>query len=196
MARALVGAVAAAVAMFILGFIFFATPLRNVAIGELDDGQAAAVQQSLNANIQRTGTYYVPDPDTPQQSVMYGKGGVATIHYNSGGFAAADTTSMAGGFVHMLAVTVLMAVGLYTLSRYVPELTEQVKILVLAVVSAAVFMRLGEPVWYHHAWGSAIYMFIADSVSLLVAGTIILKLLPRNVPASSAAAPAGSTSEL
>jgi hypothetical protein len=40
-------------------------------------------------------------------------------------------------------------------------------------------MRLGEPIWYHHDWGHAIYVFVADSVSLIVAGLIILKLLPR-----------------
>ena len=39
-------------------------------------------------------------------------------------------------------------------------------------------MRLGEPIWYHHDWGNAIYLFIAESLSLIVAGLIILKLLP------------------
>jgi hypothetical protein len=196
MVRALIGAVAAAVAMFVIGFIFFATPLHNLAVGKLDDTRAAAVQQSLNANVQRTGTYFVPDSDTPQQSVMYGTGGVATIHYNSGGFAASDTTSMAGGFVHMLIVTLLMAAGLLTLVSYVPDFAVQVKLLVLGSIGAAAFMRLGEPVWYHHDWGHAIYMFVADSISLIVAGIVILKLLPRASSAATASAPAGSTSEL
>ena len=196
MARALIGAVAAAVAMFLLGFIFFATPLHSLAIGGLDDVQAAAVQQALNANLPQTGTYLVPDPDTPQQSVMYGKGGIATVYYNSSGFAASDTTAMIGGFIHMLVVTGLMAAGLYMLARYVQDFSEQVKLLVLGVLGAAVFMRLGEPVWYHHDWGHAIYMFIADSISLIAAGVIILKLLPRGAAAVTAAAPAGATSEL
>jgi hypothetical protein len=197
MARALLGAVAAAVAMFILGFIFFATPLQSLAVDKLDDSRAAAVQQALNANVQRTGTYFVPDPGTPQQSVMYGTGGVATVHYNSGGFAASDTTSMIGGFVHMLIVTLLMAAGLYGLSRHAAAFADQVKLLVLGVIGAAAFMRLGEPVWYHHDWGYAIYMFLADSISLIAAGIVILKLLPRDVAAAPAATtPAGSTSEL
>jgi hypothetical protein len=196
MARAMLGAVAAAVAMFILGFIFFATPLQNLAVDKLDDTRAAAVQQALNANLQRTGTYFVPDPDTPQQSVMYGTGGVATIHYNSAGFAASDTTSMIGGFVHMLIVTILMAVGLYALSRHAPAFADQIKLLVLGVAGAAVFMRLGEPVWYHHDWGHAIYMFLADAISLIVAGVVILKLLPRDRATATTATPAGSTSEL
>jgi hypothetical protein len=196
MVRALIGALAAAVAMFVIGFIFFATPLENIAVGTLDDARAAAVQQSLNANVQRTGTYFVPDSDTPQQSVMYGTGGVATIHYNSSGFAASDTTSMAGGFLHMLIVALVMAAGLYTLAGYVPDFAVQVKLLVLAVFSATIFVRLGEPIWSHQHWGYAIYMFVADTISLVVAGIVILKLLPRATATATAPAPAGSTSEL
>ena len=47
--RALIGGVAAAVAMFIIGFIFFATPLYKLGTGSLDNGQAAAV---LHADIE------------------------------------------------------------------------------------------------------------------------------------------------
>ena len=56
---------------------------------------------------------------------------------------------------------------------------ERVRLLVLGVVGAAVFMRLGEPIWYHQDWGHAIYLFVADSVAMIVAGLVILKLLPR-----------------
>jgi len=185
--RALIGGVAAAVVMFIIGFIFFATPLAKLGSSSLDNAQAAAVQQSLASNIAKTGTYYVPDGDTPEQTVMYGRGPVATIHYNSGGFSIADPGVMVGGFLHMLVVSLLMAVGLYTLSLHIPSFGERVRLLVLGVLGAAIFMRLGEPIWFHQDWGHAIYLFIADTVSLIAAGLVILKLLPRQGVAARAA---------
>lgn len=176
--RALVGAVAAAVAMFIIGFIFFATPLYKLGSSTVDNAQAAAVQQSLAANLPKTGTYFVPGGDTPEQTVMYGRGPVATIHYNTSGFSSADPGVMLGGFVHMLVVALLMAAALGTVSRYVPRFGDRVRLLVLSVLAAIIFTRLGEPIWYHYDWGHAIYLLIAESLSLIVAGLIILKLLP------------------
>jgi hypothetical protein len=186
--RALIGAVAAAVAMFIIGFIFFATPLYKLGTGSLDNNQAAAVQQSLASNIPSTGTYFVPSADTPEQTIMYGRGPVAMVHYNSSGFSVADPGVMIGGFVHMLVAALLLAVALYTLSAYVSRFSDQVRIMVLAVLAVTIFTRLGEPIWYHHDWGHAIYLLIAESLSLIVAGFIILKLLPRTRPH-----PAGTT---
>ena len=186
--RALIGGAVAAVAMFIIGFIFFATPLYKLGSGSLDNVQAAAVQQTLASNIPKTGTYFVPSGDTPEQTVMYGRGPVATIHYNSGGYSIADPGVMIGGFLHMLVVGLLMAVGLYTVSLYIPGFAERVRLLVLGVVGAAVYMRLGDPIWFHQDWGNAIYLFIVDCVSLIVAGLVILKLLPRQGVAARAAA--------
>jgi hypothetical protein len=192
--RALIGAVAAAVAMFILGFLFFATPLAKLGAGTLDNSRAAAVQQAMAANLPKTGTYYVPSADTPEQSVMYGQGPIATIHYNTSGFSVADTGAMIAGFVHMLVVTMLMAVGLFILSRHVPSFSERVRLLILGTLGATIFMRLGQPIWFHHDWGHAIYLFVADTVSLGVAGLIILKLLPRTHMAT--AAPADAPTEV
>lgn len=188
--RALIGAVVAAVAMFILGFIFFATPLAKLGSSSLDNGRAAAVQQAMAANLPKTGTYHVPSADTPEQTVMYGQGPIATIHYNTSGFSVADPASMIGGFIHMLVVTLLMAVGLFTVSRYVASFSERVRLLMLGTLGATIFMRLGEPIWFHQDWTHAIYLFVADTVSLGVAGLIILKLLPRTHMAAAAPADA------
>ena len=181
--RALVGSVAAAVALFILGFIFFGSGLQNLAIGDVDDAQAATIQQALAANLPGTGTFSVPDDSTAEQTVMYGQGPIATIHYNSRGFAIGDAGSMIGGFLHTFVVGLLMAAGLLTLSRYVASWGERVRLLLLGAIGAAVFIHLRGPIWFHHDWTYAIYALIADVVSLTVAGLIILKLLPREAVA-------------
>jgi hypothetical protein len=186
--RALVGAVAAAVAMFILGFIFFASGLQNVAIGDVDNARAAAIQQALAANLPNTGTFSIPDESTAEQTVMYGQGPISTIHYNSAGFAMGDAQTMAGGFVHYLVVALLMATALLTLSRYVVNFREQVKVLILGTLAGTVFVHLREPIWFHHDWTYAIYLLIVDSITIAAGGLIILKLLPRTMPH-----PAGTT---
>lgn len=186
--RALVGAVAAAVAMFILGFVFFASGIQNLAIGDVDNSQAAAIRQALASNLPRTGTYSVPDDSTAEQTVMYGQGPIATIHYNSSGFAIGDAGALIGGFLHMFVVALLMAAGLLTLSRYVASFGERVRLLLLGAIGAAVFIHLREPIWFHHDWTYAIYALIADVVTLSIAGLVILKLLPRAAAASSATA--------
>lgn len=179
MGRAIIGAVAAAVAMFILGFIFFASGLQKTVISGLEDVPAATVQQVLATSLPETGTYVVPDPEASSgQTVMYGRGPVATVHYNTSGFPAMDSSALLGGFIQMLVVTLLMAAALYLLSRHVAGFAERAKMLVLAVLAATVFMRLGDPIWYHHGWAYAIYLFVTDTISLIVAGVIILKLLP------------------
>ncbi len=183
--RALIGAVAAAFAMFILGFIFFATPLSGIGTNSLPDREAAAVQTALAQNLPETATYAVPSDATAGQTTLYGRGPIATIHYNTSGFAIGDAGTMIGGFIHMLVVTLLMAVGLYTASRYVASFGERVRLLVLGTLGATIFMRLGEPIWFHQDWGHAVYLFIADCTSLIAAGLVILKLLPRNRAATA-----------
>jgi hypothetical protein len=185
-ARALIGSVAAAVALFILGFIFFASGLQNLAIGDVDNARAATIRQALAANLPETGTFAVPGDSTAEQTVMYGQGPIATIHYNSRGFAIGDAGTLLGGFLHMFVVALLMAAGLLTISRYVASWGERVRLLLLGAIGAAVFIHLREPIWFHHDWTYAIYLLVADVMSLTVAGLIILKLLPRDAVAAPA----------
>jgi hypothetical protein len=196
MVRAIIGALLGAIAMFIIGFIFFATPLYKLAAANLDDNQAAAVQQVLAANLVHTGTYFVPEPGTRAQAEMYSRGPVATVHYNMRGFSPADPGVLAEGFIHMLIVALLSALALYWLSRRITAFDEQIKIAGVAIIAAAVFMRLGEPIWYHHDWPWAIYNLISDSISLGAAALIILKMLPKAGGAASLREEAGATSEL
>ena len=190
MGRAVIGAVAGAIVMFILGFVFYATPLQKVATASLDDRQAAAVQTTLAASMPRTGTYFLPDPTQSQsQATMYSLGPIATIHYNMKGFAIGSTKTMIAGFIQMLIVSLLLAAALYYVVRHVAAFGDQLKILLFTVLSATIFIRLGTPIWYHYDWPHAIYSFIADSLSLGVAGLIMLKLMPHR----AAAAPSATT---
>jgi hypothetical protein len=178
MVRILIGAAAAAVAMFVIGFIFFATPLSRLAMASIDDSQAAAVQQTLAASLPRTGTYAVPGMDTAAQTNMYSQGPIATIHYNVGGFAAMDPATLIGGLVLNFVVALMIGAALIGIDRRVPDFSSRARVAVIVALAAAAFTHLGEPVWWHHDWPHFIYLFIADGTMLAAAGIILAWFLP------------------
>jgi hypothetical protein len=186
MIRVIIGAAVAAVAMLIIGFIFFATPLSRLGMANLDDAQAAAVQQSLAASLPRTGTYSVPGTDTPAQTNMFSQGPIATVHYNTRGFAADDMTALVMGLVFNFIVALLIGAALIGIDRRVPDFGSRARVAVIIAVAAAAFIHLGEPIYWHHDWGHFIYLFIANSLMLAAAGLILAWFLPR-APAATAA---------
>ena len=180
MARVILGAIVAALAMFVIGFLFFATPLAKIGLASVDNVQAAAVQQALAANLPRTGTYAVPGTDTPEQTVMYGQGPIATVHYNIQGFAPVDSGSLIGGLVLNFIVALLIGTALIGIDRRVPDFGTRARVVVLFAVAGAAYAHLGEPLYYHHDWGHFIYLFVADALALAVGGLIIARwFLPR-----------------
>ncbi|WP_206185826.1 hypothetical protein [Sphingosinicella sp. BN140058] len=185
MIRVIIGAVPAALAMFVIGFIFFASGLQNIATRSLDDLPAAAVQRSLATNLQGTGTYIVPNPATSAaQTTMYGRGPIATIHYNAGGFPAMDTGALLGGLVLDFIVALLIGAALIGIDRRVPDFPSRARVVAILAVAASAFMHLGEPIYYHHDWLHFIYLFIADAAALIAAGLIIARwFLPKGVSA-------------
>lgn len=182
MGRILIGAVAAAIAMFIIGFIFFGSGLQGLASHSLDDQQAAAVQQSLAMNLPETGTYTLPDPNkSNEQTVMYGRGPVATIHYNMKGFAATDSGSLIAGFILDIVTALLIGLALLGIGERAPDFGSRARLVVLFALGAAAYMHLGEPIWYHHDWTHFIYLFVADAAALIAAGLIIARwFLPKS----------------
>ncbi len=183
MPRMLIGSFAAAIAMFVTGFIFFATPLSYLAYGSADVPQQAAVQQALAANLRSTGTYTIPSAATAEGAVMYGKGPIATVHYNSGGFGVADPGVLISGFVHELIVALLLGFALLTVAARVPDFGSRAKLVILFSVAGGVLAHLGEPIWYHHDWPHFIYLFVGDTAMLVVGGLVIARwFLPRPEP--------------
>src|SRR5688500_13874908 len=134
MPRVIIGALVAAIAMFIIGFIFFATPLHKLAIAGIDDSQAAAVQQAMAANLPRTGTYSVPGLNTEAQTNMFSQGPIATIHYNTGGFAATDAGSLVTGLVLNFVVALLIGTALIGIDRRVPDFGSRARLAVLIAI--------------------------------------------------------------
>lgn len=176
--RVVVGAAVAAIAMFFIGFIFFGTPLFKLGSASLGDTQAAAMQQAMAANLPRTGTYFVPSVDTQAQTNMFSQGPIATIHYNTGGFAAMDTATLIGGLVLNFIVALLIGLALGAIADRVTDVAGRAKLAATIAIAATIFAHLGRPIYYHHDWGNAVYTFVADALMLIVAGMILAWFLP------------------
>lgn len=175
MGRVIIGAVAAAVAMFIIGFVLYATPLSKLAYASLDNPGAAAVQQSLAVNLPKTGTFAIPGMDTPEQTIMYGRGPIATIHYNTHGFSAADPGTLAAGFAFEFVIALVMGAALAGIAGHLPGFAGRARAVVLFSVAASAFIHLGEPIWYHHDWPHFVYLFVADALALSAGGLVIAR---------------------
>jgi len=189
MVRVIIGAIPAAIAMFLIGFIWYATPLKNFGYANLDNAQAAAVQQSMAASLPKTGTYAIPGVDTAEQTDMYARGPIATIHYSSRGFAAMDPAALVGGLVFYLVIALLIGLALVGIDRRVADFPSRAKLVVIFAVASSALIHLSEPIFYHHDWGHFIYRFIGDALMLAAAGLIIARwFLPKGESAAPATA--------
>lgn len=170
--------------MFLVGFLFYATPLAGLVTGGLDNLAAAEVQQVLARNLPRTGTYFVPSGGTPEQTVMYGQGPIATIHYTLGGYPVMDMAAIAKGLVLDFVVALLIGAALLGIYGQVPDVGARARAVALIALAASAYINLGSPIWYHHGWAFFAYSFVADALALSAAGLIIARwFLPRARPA-------------
>ncbi|HEY6916550.1 MAG TPA: hypothetical protein VI381_02815 [Allosphingosinicella sp.] len=181
MGRIILGSVVAAIAMFVIGFIFFATPLGKLSYSSLGNMEAAAVQQTLAANLPKTGTYFIPSPESSaEQTVMYGQGPVATVHYNRGGFPAMDPGVLMGGFILNFVTALLIGAALLGIADRVTDFPSRARLAAIFGVAASALLHLGPPLYYHQDWTHAIYLFVADGITLAAAGLILARwFLPR-----------------
>jgi hypothetical protein len=175
MIKLAIGSFVAAIAMFVTGFIFFATPIGMIAYSSANETQSAAVQAALAANLPQTGTYMVPDPSTQSGTTLYGQGPVATVHYNSKGFSLSDMSGVGYGFVQELIVCILLAGALSTLDRRIPDFASRAKIVVLFSIASSAMINLGNPIWLHHGWTYWTYSFVAEAAMLIAAGLVIAR---------------------
>lgn len=174
MIRVVIGSAAAAVAMFIIGFIFFGLGLQNLAMKSVGDTQAAPIQQALRANIAETGTYMVPGERTPEQTRMYGTGPVATIHYNVEGQVGGMSAGLAlKGLIFNFAIALGFGLALIGIDGRVRDFGSRARVAAIVAVAAAAFTHLGVPLYQPHDWAYYIYLFLADGLALAVAGVIV-----------------------
>ena len=190
MARTLIGGIVAGLIIFVLGYIFWATPLGDIPFKTAGDAQNAAVQTALAQNLTPTGNgaYIIPAHHSAEGAVLYGKGPIATVYFNTKGFSPDDMSMILPGFIVALVSGLLMAFGLAAVGGGGRSFANLARLVVLFSLSFTVWEYLGSPIFNHFDWGYWIYAFIAESVSLIVAGLVVARwFMPRGYVAASVA---------
>ncbi|KMS53753.1 MULTISPECIES: hypothetical protein [Sphingobium] len=185
MVRALIGGLLGGLSMFITGFIFWGTPLSALALSRTDEQASANLQAAMAQALTPTGTgvYVIPDPATAQGTILYGKGPVAQIFYNEGGFPVMDSGALIGGLILSLVVGVVIALAL----RFVTTgFADRARATILFALGAVLWLHIGQAVFNHAPWGYILYLAFSDFVALALAGLIAAKLMETNAEAAVA----------
>jgi hypothetical protein len=183
MIRSVIGGLIAGVVMFFIGFIFWGTPLAQVAFAHADDAQNAAVQLSMAQNLSPhgTGTYQIPSPNTQAGTVQYGNGPIATVHFNTGGFAANDMSMMLPGLIFALVSGLMMAFGIAAVGKE-NSFAELARLVILFSLGVTAWAILAQPVFNNFGWTYWIYFFVSEAVSFIAAGLVIARwFVPKDV---------------
>lgn len=182
MAKTLLGGVFAGVALYLIGFIFWGTPLSQLAFNRLEQPQSAALQQALAETLTTTGTgtYAVPTTGTAAGDIMFGRGPVATVHFNTSGFAVVDGGALGSGLILAIVTGLIIAVAMGTVGSRIHDFAGRARIAVLFALAATLYIDIGQPIFNHFGFGYWGYLFISDFVGLSVAGLVIARwFLPR-----------------
>lgn len=187
MVRTVIGGLVGGIIIFIMGFIFWGSPLGTIPFSHSSDPQAAAVQTALAQNLtpHGTGTYLVPDPRTREGANLYTNGPVATVSFNTSGFAPEDMSMLLPGFILACVAGLLIAFGLAAVGGGGRSFANLARLVVLYTLGFTVWECLTNPIFMHADWRFWIYSFVAESISLILAGLVIARwFLPHYRPAA------------
>jgi hypothetical protein len=168
------GAIAAAVAMFVWGFIFWGTGVVDL-FAHMTPEAEAALSQSLPANLTADGVYFVPESkhrSMEEWQTRMQTGPLAIINYRAQG-SMPMTTTMGMGFAHMLATALLLGILLQLLLAATSSYLDRVKLIAIVGVIAAFYIHFAQPIWWHYPWDYAFKGFLYDAVSFTIAGAVL-----------------------
>ena len=189
MVRILIGSVVGGLAQWIVGAIFWATPLSRIAFHVANDTANAGVQQALAQYLTPTGTgtYYVPWPDTSQGTILHGRGPVAMIHFNISGFPLMDSTSLIEGLILSIVSILLIGLALHAVGGRVQDFASRAKLVILFSVAATLYFTIGQPVFnYFMPWGYFLYLALSQVLGLIAGGLVLVRwFMPKPVVATA-----------
>jgi hypothetical protein len=188
MIRLVIGSILGGIAQWFVGFVFWGTPLGRLPFNATSDNQNAALQTALAQTLTPTGTgtYMIPWPFTQQGTVLYGKGPVAMVHFNTAGFPVMDTSAIIAGLILSIVAIFLLALALWFVADRVSDFASRAKIVVLAAVATSLYFTIGEPVYNSYLpWPYFIYLGIGNILGMVAGGLVVVRwFLPKAAPAT------------
>lgn len=178
MIRIVIGSIVGGIVQFLIGFIFWGTPLSRLTFSVAPDPQNAAVQTALAQNLTATGTgtYYIPWPDTAQGTILHGRGPVAMIFYNTGGFPQTETSALIGGLVLSIVSLFLLGLALLAVAARVPDFASRLRIVLCAGAATTLYFILGMPTYnFFMPWGYWVYLAVSLLVGFAAGGAVLAR---------------------
>ncbi|WP_340314243.1 hypothetical protein [Rhizorhabdus argentea] len=182
MAKTLIGGVVAGIALYLVGFLFWGTPLSLLAFRRLGEPQSAALQQALAETLTTsgTGTYLVPATGTAAGDLLYARGPIAMVHFNTSGFPVVDSGALLTGFLLAIVTGLIIALALGAIGSRVTDFFSRAQVAILFALAGTLYTEIGQPIFNHFGFGYWTYLFLSDFIGLSVAGLIIARwFLPR-----------------
>jgi len=177
MLRTAIGGLVGGIILFVMGFIFWATPLGELAYKSAPDQQGANLQLSMAQNLTPSGTgaYVIPANNTATGAANYARGPIAIVHFNTSGYSPDDMAMILPGFIIALASGLLMAFGLAAVGGGGRSFRSTATLVVLFSLGFTVWTYLAHPIFNHFGWGYWVYAFIAQTTALILAGLVIAR---------------------
>ena len=170
--------------MYMVGFIFWGTPLSAIAFKHAEPQASAAVQTVLAQSLTTTGsgTYVVPDPTTQDGTTLFGRGPIATVHFNTSGYPVVDSQALIAGLVLALVAGIIFAAAMRIVALGLPTFADRARVALLFAFVIPLYIDLGQPILNHADWTYYIYSFLCDFLGFAAAGLVIARwFLPRTV---------------
>jgi len=189
--RTLAGGIVAGIILFVVGFIFWATPLAGFAYRTAGDQQGAAVQLALAQNLSQSGTgaYIIPAHESAQGAILYAQGPIATVFFNTSGFSPDDMSPILPGFIMALIAGTLISFGLSAVCGGGRRFSGSAQLVICFSVGVTLWTLLAQPVFNHYGWGYWIYSFIAETTALILAGLVVARWFVPHASTVPAGAP-------
>jgi hypothetical protein len=176
MFRIFIGSLLGGLLQFFVGFLFWGTPLANIAFSSANDTQNAAIQATLAQNLAATGTYFVPSPDTAQGTILHGRGPVALIFFNTHGFPQMVPSALIAGLILSIVSMLLLGLALHTVAARVPDFASRAKIVIFASLAIVAYSVLGQPIYnFYMPWGYWIYLAISLLIGFVAGGLVLAR---------------------
>lgn len=176
------GAIVAGLVQWVIGAICW-VGFGNLAFKVADDNANAALQAAMAQTLTATGTgtYQIPWPESAAGTVMHGKGPVALVMFNTGGFPVMNLPSLIEGLA--LSIVMMLLVGLAL--RHVAGFANRVQVMLMFAIAFTLYFALSLPVFnYYLPWGWWIFLAIEEFLAFAVGAFVMIRWF---MPADSAA---------
>jgi hypothetical protein len=177
MTRLISGSAIAAILMFALGFVFYATPLQTIAFATADPAVIERVQATMAA-LPKSGAYLIPDTAQPGGKAAYASGPIGLLQVVKSGYPAFDPTVLMAGFTHYFVSALLIGLALRSVAGQLDGAQTRA-VLGWMILACAAFNLLSNPVWYRLDWTYALYNFAANIVILMAGALVVARWLRR-----------------